>query len=142
LPWLAGADLMFQWIGTVVYIPCFSAPVVHWVSLPANRLASRKILIEQNIKKRTGPALCVLCGRDSQIKWVEAGAEGFHVLVRSVSFPVYSCLTKIANCNEKSFYFEFQKFKSKKHFQNLNGASDNTVHTVRLFKFYLDKRKS
>jgi hypothetical protein len=25
-------------------------------------LASRKILIEQNIKKQTGPALCVLCG--------------------------------------------------------------------------------
>jgi hypothetical protein len=25
-------------------------------------LASREILIEQNIKKRTGPALCVLCG--------------------------------------------------------------------------------
>jgi hypothetical protein len=24
--------------------------------------ASRKILIEQNIKKQTGPALCVLCG--------------------------------------------------------------------------------
>jgi hypothetical protein len=27
-------------------------------SLPANRLASRKILIEQNIKKQTGSALC------------------------------------------------------------------------------------
>jgi hypothetical protein len=30
--------------------------------LPATRLASRKILIEQNIKKRTGPALWVLSG--------------------------------------------------------------------------------
>jgi hypothetical protein len=30
--------------------------------LPATRLASREILIEQNIKKWTGPALCVLCG--------------------------------------------------------------------------------
>jgi hypothetical protein len=34
---------------------------LHWGLLPATRLASRKILIEQNIKKRTGPALCVLC---------------------------------------------------------------------------------
>jgi hypothetical protein len=33
---------------------------VHWDLLPATRLAGGKILIEQNIKKRTGPALCVL----------------------------------------------------------------------------------
>ncbi len=33
-----------------------------WGLLPATRLASREILVEQNIKKRTGPALCVLCG--------------------------------------------------------------------------------
>jgi hypothetical protein len=31
-------------------------------SSTCTRLANRKILIEQNIKKRTGPALCVLCG--------------------------------------------------------------------------------
>ncbi len=30
--------------------------------LPATRLASREILIEQNFQKRTRPALCVLCG--------------------------------------------------------------------------------
>jgi hypothetical protein len=36
--------------------------------LPATRLASRKILIEQNIKKRTGPALCVLCGCNNSPK--------------------------------------------------------------------------
>jgi hypothetical protein len=30
--------------------------------LPATRLAIREILLEQNIKKRTGPALCLLCG--------------------------------------------------------------------------------
>jgi hypothetical protein len=30
--------------------------------LPATRLVSREILIEQNIKKRTGPALWLLCG--------------------------------------------------------------------------------
>jgi hypothetical protein len=41
-------------------IPCNSAPAVHWNLLPVTRLASRKILVEQNIKKRTGPALCVL----------------------------------------------------------------------------------
>jgi hypothetical protein len=59
---LAGADLIFQWIGMVEYIPCCTAPAVLWgLLLPASRLASRNILIEQNIKKRTGPALCVLC---------------------------------------------------------------------------------
>jgi hypothetical protein len=30
--------------------------------LPLTRPASRKLLIEQNIKLQTGPALCVLCG--------------------------------------------------------------------------------
>jgi hypothetical protein len=40
-----------------------SAPAVYWGLLPATRLASRKILIQQNIKKRTGPALWLLCGR-------------------------------------------------------------------------------
>jgi hypothetical protein len=34
------------------YIPCYSAPAVHLGLLPATRLASRIILIEQNIKKR------------------------------------------------------------------------------------------
>ncbi len=43
----------------VEYIPCFSAPELHWDLLPATRLASRNILIEQNIKKQTGTALCV-----------------------------------------------------------------------------------
>jgi hypothetical protein len=43
----------------VEYIPSYSAPAEHWGLLPATRLASRKILIEQNIKRRTGPALCV-----------------------------------------------------------------------------------
>jgi hypothetical protein len=56
---------MFQWIGLVEYIPCLSAPSVHWGRLPATRLASRIILIKPNIKKQTGPALCVLCGGHS-----------------------------------------------------------------------------
>jgi hypothetical protein len=52
----------------VEYIPCYSAPTVHWGFLPATRLASRILLIEPNIKKRTGPALCVLCGiTDSRV---------------------------------------------------------------------------
>ncbi len=38
---------------------------LHWGLLHATRLASREILVEQNIKKRTGPALCVLCGADT-----------------------------------------------------------------------------
>jgi hypothetical protein len=51
----------------VEYIPCYSAPALHWSFLPA-RIARGKILIEQNIKKRTGPALCVLCGLKA---WVD-----------------------------------------------------------------------
>jgi hypothetical protein len=34
----------------------------HWGVLPATRLVSREILIVQNIKKLTGPALWLLCG--------------------------------------------------------------------------------
>ncbi len=43
----------------VQYMPCYSAPAVHWGLLPAPWLASRETLIAQSIKKRTGPALCV-----------------------------------------------------------------------------------
>jgi hypothetical protein len=57
MPGLAGADLIFQWIGMVEYIPSKSAPALHWGLLAATRLASREILIEQNIKKQTGPTL-------------------------------------------------------------------------------------
>jgi hypothetical protein len=41
----------------VEYITCYGAPTVHWGLLPASRLASMKILIEENIKVSTGPAL-------------------------------------------------------------------------------------
>jgi hypothetical protein len=53
--------LIFQWIGILEYIPCYGGPAEHWGLLPATRLASREIFIEENIKKRTGPALCELC---------------------------------------------------------------------------------
>ncbi len=48
--------------GGVLYILCYGGLAEHWGPLPATRLASRKIHIEQNIKKWTGPALCVLWG--------------------------------------------------------------------------------
>jgi hypothetical protein len=41
----------------VEYIPYYGAPAEHWGLLPATRLASRKILIKQNIKRQTGSAL-------------------------------------------------------------------------------------
>jgi hypothetical protein len=48
----------------VRYIPCYSAPAVFWGLLPATRLASRKILIEQNIKRQTEPVVIdVLWGK-------------------------------------------------------------------------------
>jgi hypothetical protein len=56
---LLAGDMIFQWMGIVEYITCYNALTVHWDLLPATRLASRKILIEQNIKRRTGPALYV-----------------------------------------------------------------------------------
>ncbi len=62
LPGLAGTDLIFRWIGIVEYIPCYSGPAEHWGLLPATGLACRKILIGQNIKKLTWPALWLLCG--------------------------------------------------------------------------------
>jgi hypothetical protein len=30
MPGLAAADLIFQWIGIVEYIPCYYAPELHW----------------------------------------------------------------------------------------------------------------
>jgi hypothetical protein len=57
--------LTFQLIGLMEYILCYSALAVHWGLLPVTRLASRKILIEQNIKRRTGPALCLF----SLLRW-------------------------------------------------------------------------
>ncbi len=51
--------MIFQWIGLMEYIPCNSAPAVHWGLLAVTRLGSRKILIKLNIKKRTGPALYI-----------------------------------------------------------------------------------
>jgi hypothetical protein len=49
------------------YIPCYGGPAEHWGLLPASRLASREILIEQNIKKRTGPSLGVLCDHNAEV---------------------------------------------------------------------------
>jgi hypothetical protein len=49
-------------------------------TVPATRLASREILIEQNFKKRTGPALCVLCGVNSETtRKSTSGAACTHV---------------------------------------------------------------
>jgi hypothetical protein len=51
------------------YIPYYGGPAEHWGLLPAARLARREILLDQNIKKRTGPALCVLCGASYTIRF-------------------------------------------------------------------------
>jgi hypothetical protein len=58
------------------YILCYGGPAEHWCPLPATRLASRKILIEQNIKKRTGPALCVLCAVDCAVQVARCTVHG------------------------------------------------------------------
>ncbi len=51
LPGLAGADLIFQWV--VCRLAAYS------YLLSVTRLAGRKIHIEQDIQRRTGPALFV-----------------------------------------------------------------------------------
>ncbi len=58
--------MIFQWIGMVEYIFCYGGPAEHRGPIPATRLTSRKILFEQNINKRTGLALCVLCGGEAE----------------------------------------------------------------------------
>jgi hypothetical protein len=75
------------------YIPSYGAPVEHWRFLPATRLASRIILIEQNIKKRTGPALCVLCGGD----------QGLFILLKRFDCYVYSLTFISGNWATKQF---------------------------------------
>ncbi len=60
LPGLAGADLIFQWIGMVEYIPCYSAPAVHWDLLPATRLQAGKYLLSKISKGDRANTLCTL----------------------------------------------------------------------------------
>jgi hypothetical protein len=59
-------DIPVDRSGGVRYIPCYGAPAEQWGPLPVSRLASRKIPIEKNIKRWTGPALYVfsLLGRN------------------------------------------------------------------------------
>ncbi len=52
--------LIFQWISLVEYIPCYSTQAVHSVSYLPVGYPRTKILIKQNIKRRTGPAPYVL----------------------------------------------------------------------------------
>jgi hypothetical protein len=67
----------------VEYIPCYFAPELHCGFLPATRLASRKILIEQNIKKWTGPALYV------QYSVVSTMNKKIHEMLIGVKSPGY-----------------------------------------------------
>ncbi len=89
LPGMAGTDLIFQWIGMLEYILFYGGPAGHWGPLPATRLASRKILIDQNIKKRTGPALCSLCGLN-------------HLSLRSHFVSTYISTSYSYQCTEAS----------------------------------------
>jgi hypothetical protein len=67
----------------VEYILCYGGPALHWGFLPATRLASRKVLNEKNIKKRTGPALCALCVED----WGFSFLPGVS-LIRKILSPI------------------------------------------------------
>jgi hypothetical protein len=80
LPVLAGEDLTFQWIGMVEYIPCYSAPAVHWILRPVTRLASRKILTEQNTKGGQGQHSTCLAS------WVIAKLTTQSMYIRNCTF--------------------------------------------------------
>ncbi len=60
----------------VEYIPYYSALAVHWGLLPATRLASRKIVIEQNIKGGQGQHSLYLApwGTPVECYWAEPKA--------------------------------------------------------------------
>jgi hypothetical protein len=82
----------------VEYIPCYSAPGS--TVLPATRLASRIILIKQNIKKQTGPALYLLCGHTCVISWGRARKrDGRHVFIATkiISFLLKKLLFVLVN---------------------------------------------
>jgi hypothetical protein len=72
-------DIPVDRYGEVLYILCYGGPAEHWGPLPATSLASREILIEQNIKKRTGPALC---------------GQNLHKTIQYVVYPKVTCTWK------------------------------------------------
>jgi hypothetical protein len=77
------------------YIPCYSVPAVHWGLLPATRLTSGKILIRQNIKRQTGPALCVLSllGIDASTEYTECCPVSFLIFCSISIFLLASLVT-------------------------------------------------
>jgi hypothetical protein len=81
----------------VEYILSYGGPAEYWSPLAATRLASRKILIEQNIKKRTGPALCVLCGNTKNGRFLSGGIilgsplSCTDLFLYTVTLPAASC---------------------------------------------------
>ncbi len=103
----------------VEYIPCYSARAVQWGFLPATRLASRIILIEQNIKKRTGPALCVHCTKyieswpNTTSAW--AGWSRFDIPVDRYSgehsLLLCTCITLVSSTShsENTYWAKYQK---------------------------------
>jgi hypothetical protein len=62
---------------------------VHWGLLSATRLASRKVLYEQNIKKLTGPALCVLFGIQHRNIQHRAALPIMILQINTVSLPYF-----------------------------------------------------
>ncbi len=106
----------------VEYIPCCTAPALHWCLLPATRLASRKILMEQNIKKRTGPALWLLCGYDSPCLF-----QGTYVFIKGVctgvltrrTVPACTACTRGGRQNRPPHYRIFGKHKREKYIKKI-----------------------
>jgi hypothetical protein len=83
------------------YIPCYGGPAEHWGLLPATRLASREIHIEQNIKKRTGPALCVLCVTSYlEIRYIQLSLQLTYPCL-GLSPSLFSCFVLYAPRVEK-----------------------------------------
>ncbi len=61
---------------------------VYWGLLPATRLAIRRILIQQNIKKRTGPAFWLLCVSNHPKAWELLTYHGLQYDVVPLRIPI------------------------------------------------------
>ncbi len=106
-----------------MYSPCFSAPAVYWSFLPATGLASRIILIEQNIKKRTGPALWLLCVRDTY-------SANFTRVQHTVSYRI------VADFSVTYFYYRIEVMAMQTTLNFISFLYENTfiIHWLEIIK--------
>jgi hypothetical protein len=84
------------------YIPYYGAPTVHQGPLSVIRLDNRKILIEQNIKRETGPALYYIYISSLYItQLLSSRGEGGGVGENMLTMPYTNNITYFWSENER-----------------------------------------